>query len=229
MVCITDTQAIIWDLDGTLLDSFGIHVDIMTEILVKYGRPEPTYDQLRRNFHGKLEDSMRGLAGEHTSDQELAAMLEDFLKIDNEYIQDVDHHLFIDAVGLAKQAHDKGVRQILVTNRAHGKDRGNASPRGMVDNSVLKGLISDVLCGDEVSFRKPDPRVMGDILNELQPSRTVMIGDQAVDALFAHNYGARAVLVNRFEDDIRHMESFYEKDSDTAVEVVNSLSDVMLQ
>lgn len=229
MPVFSNVQTIVWDLDGTLLDSFGIHIDIMTQVLRKYGRPEPTYDQLRRNFHGKLEDSMKGLAGEHTSDDELAAMLDDFLRIDNEYIQDVDHHLFVDAVGLVKQAGSKGIRQIVVTNRAHGVNRGKASPRTMIEHSILRGYISTVICGDEVHIRKPNPKVLGED-HQIDPARTLVLGDQAVDAIFAHNFGARAVLVNRFEDDIHHMETFYQSggDNDT-VTIVKALSDITLQ
>jgi phosphoglycolate phosphatase-like HAD superfamily hydrolase len=229
MTTLKDVQTIVWDLDGTLLDSFGIHVDIMTQVLMKYGRPEPTYDQLRHNFYGKLEESMRGLAGKHTSDTELAAMLEDFLKIDNEYIKEVDRHLFVDAIGLAKQAHTKGVRQIFVTNRAHGSDRGNASPRNIIENSSLKGLITEVFCGDEVRIRKPDPMVLESVIEELNPGMTLMIGDQAVDAVFAHNFGARAVLVNRFDDEIHHLDNYYrEGGRDTHLVRVGALSDVTI-
>ena len=54
------------------------------------------------------------------------------------------HHLYDDAVNLAFRAHKIGRRQIIVTNRAHGTDRQNASPRNMVRNSRLRDVVDDI-------------------------------------------------------------------------------------
>jgi phosphoglycolate phosphatase-like HAD superfamily hydrolase len=227
MIKLANIRTIIWDLDGTLLDSFGIHVDIMTQVLTKHGLPEPSFDELRHNFHGKLEESLRGLAGD-VSDEKFAALLADFLKIDNEYMTDVNHHLLMDAVTLAKHAHESGMQQILVTNRAHGVDRGNASPRNLVQNSVLCEYIDTVICGDEVEKRKPDPAVLGTLLDELQPQHTLVIGDQAVDARFAHNLSARVVLVDRLDEGIAHLDSLEEPMAPDRMVIVKSLSEIIL-
>lgn len=220
------TSTVIWDLDGTLLDSFGIHVDIMTQILPKYGFPVPTTAMLAHHFHGRLEESIRGVVG-NIDEKQFAALVRDFLAIDNQYIQDITHHLFVDSIALAKRAHEWGARQILVTNRSHGVDRGMASPRNMVQGSILREYIDTVICGDEVEIRKPNPQVLGDILQDIVPEETLVIGDQFVDAQFAGNLGGRAVLINRYEGKIAHLEQLPEGWQNYTA-IVRSLHDARL-
>lgn len=226
MTEIEGIQSIIWDFDGTLLDSFSGRCDLMRQVLTMHGLPEPSYDQLRHNFHGRLEQSLRGLTGD-VSDEKFGELLADFLRLDSNYMEDdPNQYLCMDAVGLAKQAHELGLQQILVTNRAHGIDRGNASPRNLVQNSVLRPYIDTIICGDEVERHKPDPAVLGARRSEFQAGHTLVVGDQAVDARFAQNLSARAVLVDRLGEGIAHLDSL----NGEAIKpvVIPSLSEVIL-
>src|SRR5690242_8377074 len=130
----TDIQTIVWDLDGTLLDSFGIYRDCLNEVLQNHGRPVIEERVYRNNHHGHIEDSIADVlreAGQTTTPAELSQIIRDFYLLDNAFIKNVDHHLFGDAVNLADQAHRSGKRQIVVTNRPHGTNRGNGSPRNL--------------------------------------------------------------------------------------------------
>lgn len=224
----SDIQTIVWDLDGTLLDSFGIYRDCLNEVLRKLGRPEIQEQIFRNNHHGFIEDSIANVlheAGQATSKDELAEIIRDFYVLDNAYIADVDHHLFEDAVGLAERAHKVGKRQLVVTNRPHGTDRGNGSPRNLITNSCLSDYVSDILCGDDSEFRKPYRKFLearfGSDLVEL--GKIIVIGDQFVDAEFAHNIGCDAILVTR-TDKIAHLERL--DNWQDYVQIVPSLRDV---
>lgn len=120
-------DAIIWDLDGTLLNSLEISTGVWQKVLPRHGYPTPTAMDVARNYHGTLQDTIVGLAP-HASSEQAKIILDDFLEVDNAYIRDANHHLFPDAVRLAERAHGEGIKQILVTNRAHGTNRQNASP-----------------------------------------------------------------------------------------------------
>lgn len=187
-------KTVIWDLDGTVLDSYKISLEIWTEVLKNIGI-ELDPQNLRRNYHDTLRGTGRAIIGPDVSEDVLDDLLTDFMVRDNNYIQDVDQHLFKDAVELSRKAKDLGHRQIIVTNRAHGQDRGNASPRTLIDNSIIRDCIDTILCGDEVSVRKPDANVLGNI--QYNPETTLVIGDQRVDAEFAHNLGATALVIGR--------------------------------
>jgi phosphoglycolate phosphatase-like HAD superfamily hydrolase len=224
----SDIQTIIWDLDGTLLDSFGIYRDCLNEVLRKYDRSEIQEQIFRNNHHGFIEDSIANVlheAGQTTTKTELTEIIREFYVLDNAYIADVNHHLFEDAVDLAERAHKAGKRQLVVTNRPHGTDRGNGSPRNLVANSRLRDFVSDVLCGDDSEFRKPYRQFLearfGPDLAEL--GKVIVIGDQFVDAEFAHNIGCSAILVTR-TDKITHLERL--ENWQQYMQVVPSLRDV---
>ncbi len=195
-------QTLIWDLDGTLLDSFGIYRDCLNEVPRERGRPEAPEHILRNNHHGHIEESIANALQDmeqKVSETELAEIMRDFYVLDNAYIKDVDHHLFEDAIDLTEQAHQAGKRQVVVTNRPHGTDRGNGSPRNLVANSRLRNLVDDVLCGDDSEYRKPYRQFLearfGRDLADL--GEIVVIGDQFVDAELARNIGCNAILVTR--------------------------------
>jgi phosphoglycolate phosphatase-like HAD superfamily hydrolase len=206
-------QSVIWDLDGTLLDSFGMYRDAVQQVFPKHGRPAPTEETLRLHHHGTMADTIRELA-ELTgpvTDDEAAALLVDFFVLDNAYITDVEHHLFPDAVRLMERLHAKGVKQVIVTNRPHGEGRGNASPRTMVQNSGLKKYVDQVICGDDVEKRKPHWEVLQASIDSgvVMPVHSLVVGDQYVDAELGHNLGCGTVLVAR-EGEIPHLDRLEE-------------------
>jgi len=221
-------QTIVWDLDGTLLDSFGILQSCLNDVLRECGKPEVPEEIMRHNHHGSIEGSITNMLlemGEETTESELAAIFKNFYTLDNAYIQDVDHHLFEDAARLVDQAHEAGKRQIVVTNRPHGVDRQNGSPRNIIQNSRLSKAIDGILCGDESEFRKPLRQVLearfGQDLSSL--GEMIVIGDQFVDAEFAHNIGCAAILVARAET-IAHLDKL--NNWEEYVRITPSLQDV---
>jgi phosphoglycolate phosphatase-like HAD superfamily hydrolase len=225
----SDLQTIIWDLDGTLLDSFGIYRDCLNEVLRTLCRPEVTERIFRNNHHGSIEESIANVlqeAEQKVTKAELSEIIRRFYVLDNASIEDVDRHLFEDAVDLAERAHKAGKYQIVVTNRPHGANRGNGSPRSLVANSRLKSFMGDVLCGDDSDCRKPHREFLearfGAGLTKI--GRPVVIGDQFVDAEFAHNIGCAAILVTRSSDKITHMDRLSNWES--YVQIVPSLRNV---
>lgn len=216
--------AIAWDLDGTLLDSYGIYKQILSEVADEHGHQLPSDEVIMKNFHGHLDASIKASLGLET-DEEVAKAYERFLeRQEGHYDNDIEAHLFNDAIQLAQQAAEQGIPQIIVTNRYH-EGRGSASPRAIVAATALADCINEIRCGDEVEFGKPDARSIGDWVEELKiPSEQLLvIGDQHVDAELAVNLGARALLVGR-NGDIPHLRKF-EPGQGTVVE---SLHDIIV-
>lgn len=195
------TSTFIWDLDGTLIDSFGVFEAVLSEVLPGYNRELPSREIMLQNYHGSLEDSISAVLG-GVSGQELSEIVQDFVRAQNPHYADIDSHVFPDALRLAMRASEAGVTQIVVTNRAH-EGRMNASPRYIVQNSELRSLIDVVISGDDGEHRKPKPEVLGS--QKIVPENTLVIGDQFVDGEFARNLGVRAVLVARGAE-IPHLE-----------------------
>jgi len=215
---LNNISTIIWDLDGTLIDSFDISEEILLEITSETGLSMPSRKTRLLHYHGTLDETLKNTLG--LSDEDLAPVLKSFLKKqDKLYEGDVNSHLYQDAVSLAKRAGKSGITQIVLTNRSH-KDRGLASPKSIIANSVMANYIEDVICGDEVEFRKPDGRSLDKWLqnNNINKKNILVIGDQFVDAKLAENIGANALLVKRNEE-IPHL-------NDDKVLLVESLDEI---
>jgi len=229
MVISSDIRAIIWDLDGTIIDSFHIFQAILTRLAQERGLSVPSEEVLADNFHGSLVDSVEGSFGGRLHGKDLDDFMEHFLDIQHEYYLDMDGHLLDDAVDLSARAHTGNLKQFIITNRNH-KGRGKASPRFIVSNTVLGEYIHEIICGDEVGeVRKPQAGVLGDLLErwKLQPSEVLVIGDQHVDAQLALNIGCKAVLVIREGKELKHTHKL-DKNWQDHVTVVRSLHDVLL-
>ena len=221
-----NVTAIVWDLDGTLLNSFEIFGEILADVVKDLGLAMPSRQERIIHYHGSLEESIQNVLGLSTP-EEVIATTNLFLKYqENHYKGDLNAHLFTDAAVLAQQAAKQNIKQLLVTNRAH-KNHGTASPRAIVAGTILAKCIHDIHAGDEVAFRKPDKRCVGDWLeiHKIQPENLLVIGDQHVDAQLAANLKARVVLVAR-DGNIPHLEKV-EGDL-SKLSVLDSLSDVLL-
>lgn len=222
---IGNVKGIIWDLDGTLIDSFAIFEGILAQVVEEKGLVMPTSEMIMHNYHGSLEDSIGNSLG-ISSINELEAVVESFLSKQNDYYTgDLNSHLFSDALDLAQAAARKNLEQVIVTNRAH-KNRGFASPRHIIASTMLAECIQEVRTSDEVDFKKPDKRALGDWLDRhnLSPESVIVIGDQAVDAKLASNLGMRAVLVKRGIDKIPH----FTPETNSDVLIVDELYDIKL-
>lgn len=204
---IKNVKAIIWDLDGTLLDSFEIFGEILAEIVAEEDYEMPSYAERVQHYHGTLDETLKNIFGIQ-SQTELTAIVDSFLlKQLRFYEGDMNNHLFDDAKKLAEKAKAKGVKQLIVTNREH-EGRGSASPKAIVAASVLGKYIDGVHSGDESEYRKPDKRAAAEWLNDqgISPSQLLVIGDQHVDAQLAVNLNARTILVAR-NGPIPHLDS----------------------
>lgn len=199
-------EAIIWDFDGTLLNSFEVFYSVLSTSAEMNDLTMPGRDVIARNYHGSLEHSIKaslGLADGNLLD----AVHDDFLVVQEDYYNEPSDHLFPDALKLASIAARAGLRQFIITNRFHG-GRGTASPREIVAATQLNKFIDDIICGDETPILKPDPAVAWPLLERysLDPSSVLVIGDQHVDAELARNLGCQAVIVTR-ERQSSHLET----------------------
>lgn len=222
-------KAIVWDLDGTITDSFGRFTELMAELAPTFGLPVPTRETMITNYHGPLGDSISASMGGALTDKQLEKFVTEFLvKQQNHYLE-VESHILEDALDLSKRATKAGLKQVLVTNRDHA-GRGKASPRNIVANSSLKEHIHEIICGDEAQgFRKPDPKVLGDLLERwgIKPAEVLVVGDQHVDAQLALNLGAKAALVIRDGFELMNAHELDENWQDH-VTIVSTLKNVTL-
>jgi phosphoglycolate phosphatase len=199
-------RGIVWDFDGTLLDSFKLQESVLSDVLRRRNMPIPEHEVFVHNYHGRLIDSIQGICG--AEGDTLQSIYEDFIQSEEQFYKNPDALFFTDALVLMKRCLENGFKQIIVSNRPHHSDARLGSPRNLAKRPPLAGLIDAVVCGDDNDFHKPDARML-DVAEAqlgLERSALLVIGDQFVDAALAHNLGVSAILVSRDGGTIPHLE-----------------------
>ena len=185
--------AVVWDLDGTLVDSAADIAMSLNRLLVE--NHLAALDELRiRNMIGEGVAVLirRGFAehGDTPDRQRLEQLVARFLVIYSE-VATASTRLFPGARQALKSLGDAGLRQAICTNKPES-----------ITRQVLAGLdIADyfdvVIGGDSLPRNKPDPLPLRTALEKLQamPERSLMVGDSAIDVQTAHAAGVRVAFV----------------------------------
>lgn len=220
-------KLVVWDFDGTLIDSYAVYAEILREAAALRGVEAPTDEVMHHNFHGSLDESIKA-AFDMVEGEAFSTILNDFLRLQENYYNEPEQHIYADALALMKRFDDAGIKQIVATNREH-KGRGTASPRHIIEHSSLKAYVDDVVCGEEGAAKKPDAQVLAYVpaTQELTGAHMLVIGDQFVDAQLASNLGAQAIIVNRNDQPVPHLEPLVEQ-WQSSVRIVASLDDIIV-
>lgn len=199
-------SGLIWDLDGTLLDSMSLKELILDDVLRRRGLPLPSPQQYLDSCGGRLLDTIQDLTG--LTGSLLQDIYDDFILSEDKYYQHPESLFFKDAIALMRRAHLAGITQILISNRPHYNDARLGSPRNLAKQSPLAGYMDAVVCGDDHEYYKPNPRVLERVEASLGLVRSdlLVIGDQHVDIELAYNIGARAVIVSRGSSSVPHLD-----------------------
>ena len=189
-----DCRAVVFDLDGTLIDSAGDITVAMNRVLAAHGRRPLTAVEIR----GMLGDGARDLVrrvfaatGSAPSAAETPVLLEQYL---DSYAQVPAEPscLYPGAIETLDRLAAAGLTLALCTNKAE------RITRLVLDQLGLGGRFQVVLGGDALPQRKPDPRVLGWVVErlELPAAAMVMVGDGINDVLSARALNMPAVAVS---------------------------------
>lgn len=195
-------KAILWDLDGTILDSVSVMAEILEEIFPPLGIPLLSREELRSEFHGSLESSLKRMSKNYPNQN---VLVETFIAVQpKHYEHPVTHSGMVDIV-LA--LHKRNIKQAVVTSRG-SITRGTAGAHAIVDTLGLNSSIEVVISADDCREHKPHPGPLNMALEKLSvsPSNSIMIGDQPADAFAAQAAGTHCIIID-------HEETIESKDS----------------
>ncbi len=181
-------QLVIFDLDGTLIDSRLDLVHSVNATLRHMKRPELP-DEVIASYVGDGAPALIGRAlGSEASDEKLVRSgLDYFLSYYREH--KLDHTHVYDGVlqALATlQNHNGGPRKMAVlTNKPVHPSRA------IVEALGLGGFFSRVYGGNSFPTKKPDPEGAQTILREMGtgPQEAMIVGDSGVDVRTGRNAG----------------------------------------
>ncbi len=186
-------RLIVFDFDGTLVDSQRVIIECMSGAFAHHDLPVPSPDAIRRSVGLALEYAIASLLPD-PDDRDLAGEVAGAYRERAYAIReggDYDEPLF------------EGVREtIAALNQpeiwlgiATGKNR-----RGLLHSLEHHGLhhhFTTLKTADD-GPSKPHPEILHQAMNEtgVAPEDTVMIGDTTYDMLLAKNAGARGIGVS---------------------------------
>lgn len=181
-------ELVVFDWDGTLMDSEGRIVASMQAAFVDVGREPPQSAAVREVIGLGLEEAILRLPG-ISADQALSEII---ARYRHHYLvaNGTPTPLFDGAKGLVEALHQRG--QLLAV--ATGKSR-----RGLdqaLDQTGLRPWFHATRCAEETAS-KPHPGMLHELMDELgvRPRNTLMIGDTDYDLQMARNAGVRALAV----------------------------------
>lgn len=192
-----NTDALIFDLDGTLVDSMWVWVDVDREYLTKYNLKEPEnfYENMEGKSYTEVARYYQEVFPEHawTVEEIMAEWTE------------MAHEKYMTKVPLKE-----GVREFLEEVKRRGIRTGIATSNSkeMVTDTLkalsIDGLFDSVRSACEVDAGKPSPDVYLLVAKDLSvnPERCLVFEDVPMGILAGKNAGMRVCAVeDRFSKD----------------------------
>lgn len=180
-------ELVVFDWDGTLLDSAGAIVQAIQAACRDLQLPEPSDAQARHVIGLGLVDAMRHAVPE-LEPENYQAMVERY----RFHYLSGDHRLVL----------FEGVRDMLASLQSAGHilavatGKSRAGLDRALDHSDLRSFFQASRCADEC-HSKPHPQMLEELMAEfaIPLKSTVMIGDTSHDLLMASNAGVDSLAV----------------------------------
>lgn len=183
-------KAVIFDLDGTLLNTIDDLGNSVNFTLKKLGYPTFTIEEYKYKVGNGMRSLIeRSLPKGHQNDGEIESALRIFTE--HYKLHKADNTAPYKGIPeLLKALKEKGIKTAVVTNKAH------ASAKPLIDE-IFPDMFTQVTGQKEGVPTKPDPTAVFNTMNALEvaPSECIFVGDSWVDMKTAKNCGAFALGV----------------------------------
>jgi phosphoglycolate phosphatase len=176
---------LIFDWDGTLMDSAGVIVACIQQASADIGWPVPSRAAASHIIGLGLKEAVQALFPDKP-ESDIPLLVERYRY--HYLAQDHEIPLFDGARELVRDMHDRGYLLAVATGKAR---RGLARA---FEHSGLEPFFHASRTADE-TFSKPHPAMVLELLDELRvpPDRAIMIGDTSHDLEMARNAGIDAL------------------------------------
>ena len=176
--------AFIWDLDGTLLDSYEVILSGIEETFAQFSIP---YDKEQvREFI--LKYSVQDLLVQVAEERKLDVAVLNQVRAQSLAEKNAQVVLIPGAREVLSWADQVGIQQFVYT---HKGDNALTILRDL----GLESYFTEILTSQSGFVRKPSPEAATYLLDEYQldPEKTYYIGDRTLDVEFAQNSGIQSI------------------------------------
>ncbi|HEX9365541.1 MAG TPA: HAD family phosphatase [Vicinamibacterales bacterium] len=185
-------RAVLWDLDGTLVDSEELHWLSWRDTMRSEG-VELTYAQFLASFGQRNDRIIPVWLGADVDAARVQRIGEE---------KEAEYRRLAEAHGLTPLP---GAREWLAALRAGGWKQAIASSAPLVNVEMmlrvagLEGCLDAIVSAEDVTMGKPDPQVFFEAAARLQvpPPRCIVVEDAAAGVEGARRAGMRSVGVTR--------------------------------
>ena len=178
------TRAVVFDLDGTLLDSLGFVLRALEHALEPFGvRPSP---DIFTRLGGPPQRFLPELVPDPVGAEAVLARLAAFHRTHGHLLE-----LYEGAAALLRELHASDVKLAIWT----GRDRSSAE--ALLKRHEISPLLGALVCGDDLDSHKPNPCGLQAILHRLQvaPNEALLVGDADVDVEGGAAAGVDTILI----------------------------------
>ncbi|EZH75862.1 hypothetical protein ATO12_03470 [Aquimarina atlantica] len=183
-------DGIIFDLDGTLLNTLGIYTHIMNELMKKNNFPTHTLKNYREFIgNGTKNLIVQSIPTKDRDEKLIEDLLSEFrLMYENLYTQHSE--VYVGILEILEELKSTGIKLALLSNKFHDLTCKCAS-------HFFPNIKFDHIIGQSDVHKKPDPKGILDISHSLKISldRLVLIGDTEVDLVTAKNAGIDSIAI----------------------------------
>ncbi|MGF1604866.1 MAG: HAD-IA family hydrolase [Rhodothalassiaceae bacterium] len=184
-------RRLVFDLDGTLVDSASDLTAALNHVLSRLGRPTLSRQTVRhlvgRGARILIEQGLSLTGGTHGAPP-IEALLPDFLDYYTRHIAD-DTQLFPGTVDMLDWAEEAGMVLAVCTNKPQ------ALSEMLLDELGVRQRFATVIGGDALPERKPHRIHLDTVLDAMGDGPALLLGDTVTDVAAARNSGVPVGLV----------------------------------
>ncbi len=218
-------DAVLFDLDGTILDSIGIYYQIIEIVFKRLEIPMPSKDKLRDAAkNGEFE--WKQLFPRKTPEEK-----DRMIKKTREIIAEIYPNLFGTHVKLIPNAKEtletisqKGIKMGIVTSTPRENMKVKLPP--LVDSGI-NDLLEVIIHADDVSLKKPAPDPLLECSKRLGilPELCMYVGDARTDIQAGKAAGMKTVGVLSGFDDYKALNR---ENPDAVIDSIVDLTDILV-